>query len=247
MNKGWIYCITNSIYKKYNLYKIGISSQIGLDQQIRKKLLQRYGTYFIDPEIIFLSKVSFPKKVEKIILENLIDYRNNNTEIITANFTNIINPVLIQIIKKYPYDNPSEAYIENLKIQESLTVIEDEIYNKIIFKLQKNMEKLVKLELNNNYTMKEHILSYLYIYINNNLLTFNNNIILYSLYNIILHLYLSISGSINFNIQKIGNLSNVNRKTLELININQLKNIVIKWDRNDKNIHKFLKNLSKIV
>ena len=229
-DRGWIYCITNSIYKNENLYKIGMTSQIALEEEVKTKLLQRYGTSFIDPEILFLQKVSFPKKVEKLILEELINYRNGNTEMITADFINIINPILFKITNIYPYDNP--------------IYIEDDIYNKLVFKLQKNMEKLVKNQLNNNYTMNEHIKNYITKYFNTNLLNSNNNERLCPIYNRVFNLNPPVSGSpgyiYNENQKKL-------RKNWELTIINELKFNVSQWDKKDPIIHKFLKDFSKIV
>ena len=84
--KGRLYCITCPIYKTQNLYKIGITSKVGFDEEIQKHLIQRYKTTLIDPEIMFLKIISFPQKAEKQILEELFEFRNKNTEMLTIDY-----------------------------------------------------------------------------------------------------------------------------------------------------------------
>ena len=53
---GWIYCITNSIYKMDDIYKLGYTSNKQTIELVKQHLFQRYGTYFPDVECIDLSE-----------------------------------------------------------------------------------------------------------------------------------------------------------------------------------------------
>ena len=82
--QGWLYCITAAIYKANDTYKCGYTATKGLEEEIAKSLQQRYGTTFPNPEILYLKRVSHPKKAEGKLLEQLLPYREEGKELITA-------------------------------------------------------------------------------------------------------------------------------------------------------------------
>ena len=73
---GWIYVITCDMYDKDNLKKIGFTEKIGLlEEEVRTSLIQRYGTTLMSPKILYLIKVSNPRKAEKRTFEILEKFR----------------------------------------------------------------------------------------------------------------------------------------------------------------------------
>ena len=68
---GWIYCITNSLYKIDDMYKLGYTSNKRTPQLVKQHLIQRYGTYFPDVECIDLFEVSQPIQAEKKLFSHL--------------------------------------------------------------------------------------------------------------------------------------------------------------------------------
>ena len=75
---GWIYCITNSLYKIDDMYKLGYTSNKQTPQLVKQHLIQRYGTYFPDVECIDLFEVKQPIQAEKQLFELLKDYKHNS-------------------------------------------------------------------------------------------------------------------------------------------------------------------------
>lgn len=101
---GWIYCITNSLYKMDDMYKLGYTSNKQSQEIVKQHLIQRYGTYFPDVEIIDLFEVKFPLQAERKLFELLKDYKNDN-EIVKADFEMIIKPQLECIQKLFHCNN----------------------------------------------------------------------------------------------------------------------------------------------
>ena len=62
---GYIYCITNPQYKIDDIYKLGYTAINLPFEDVKKKLLLRYETYFISPECVELFLVNLPVKAEK--------------------------------------------------------------------------------------------------------------------------------------------------------------------------------------
>ena len=129
---GWIYCITNSIYKMDDVYKLGYTSNKQTIELVKQHLFQRYGTYFPDVECIDLFKVKQPIQAEKHLFKLLKDYKNSNED-----YEMIIKPQL-EYIKQLYICNEDERII---------TIEEKEKYK---LKLTKkiNIDKFNKHNLN---------------------------------------------------------------------------------------------------
>ena len=68
---GYIYCITNPQYKIDDIYKLGYTAINLPFEDVKKKLLLRYETYFISPECVELFLVNLPVKAEKRLFDLL--------------------------------------------------------------------------------------------------------------------------------------------------------------------------------
>jgi len=90
---GWIYCITNPLYKINDTYKLGYTSNKQTFELVKKCLIQRYSTYYPNVECIDLFQVKQPIQAEKKLFELLKDYKYSN-EIIKADYENVIKPHL---------------------------------------------------------------------------------------------------------------------------------------------------------
>lgn len=101
---GWIYCITNSLYKIDDMYKLGYTSNKQTPELVKQHLIQRYGTYFPDVECIDLFEVKQPIQAEKQLFELLKDYKHNN-EIYKADYEITIKPQLDAIKQQYCCNN----------------------------------------------------------------------------------------------------------------------------------------------
>lgn len=101
---GWIYCITNSLYKMDDMYKLGYTANKQTPELVKQHLIQRYGTYFPDVECIDLFEVKQPVQAEKQLFELLKDYKHNN-EIYKANYEITIKPQLHTIKTQYCCNN----------------------------------------------------------------------------------------------------------------------------------------------
>lgn len=101
---GWIYCITNSLYKIDNIYKLGYTTNKQTPELVKQHLIQRYGTYFPDVECIDLFEVKQPIQAEKQLFELLKDYKYNN-EIYKADYEITIKPQLEAIKQQYCCNN----------------------------------------------------------------------------------------------------------------------------------------------
>ena len=100
---GYIYCITNSQYKFDDTYKLGYTA-INLPlEDAKKKLLQRYETYFVNAECMMLFLVRQPIKAETRLFDLLRDY-NTQKEIFKADYDTIIKPALEQIKNEFNID-----------------------------------------------------------------------------------------------------------------------------------------------
>lgn len=110
---GYIYCITNSQYKFDDTYKLGYTA-INLPlEDAKKKLLQRYETYFVNAECMILFLVRQPIKAERRLFELLRDY-NTQKELFKADYDTIIRPVLEQIKNEFDINvklNNKDRYI----------------------------------------------------------------------------------------------------------------------------------------
>lgn len=132
---GWIYCITNSLYKMDDMYKLGYTANKQTPELVKQHLIQRYGTYFPDVECIDLFEVNQPIQAEKQLFEWLKDYKHNN-EIYKADYEITIKPQLEAIKQQYCCNN--ERIISEQEKQKYKTKISKKINNfvKHVFQIQ---------------------------------------------------------------------------------------------------------------
>ena len=141
---GWLYCVTNLVFKQNNLYKIKIIPFHTKNTNIKHRILSHYNNIFSNPEICYLSPISHSDIVDNLIINDLFKYRNSFTEMVRVDYDNIILPVLLEKTKLYP--------INKIKI------IEDEEYNRLIKKIEKNIN-YYKMQNTLNIYMFMHILN----------------------------------------------------------------------------------------
>jgi hypothetical protein len=132
---GWIYCITNSLYKMDDMYKLGYTANKQTPELVKQHLIQRYGTYFPDVECIDLFEVKQPVQAEKQLFELLKDYKHNN-EIYKADYEMTIKPQLEIIKTQYLCNN--ERIITEQEKQKYKSKITKKINNfiKHLFQIQ---------------------------------------------------------------------------------------------------------------
>jgi hypothetical protein len=132
---GWIYCITNSLYKMDDMYKLGYTSNKQTPELVKQHLIQRYGTYFPDVECIDLFEVKQPIQAEKQLFELLKDYKHHN-EIYKADYEITIKPQLEAIKQQYCCNN--ERILTEQEKQKYKTKISKKINNfvKHVFQIQ---------------------------------------------------------------------------------------------------------------
>ena len=123
---GWIYCITNSIYKMDDVYKLGYTANKKSPELVKQHLVQRYGTYFPDVECIDLFEVKQPVQAEKQLFALLKDYKYNN-ELYKADYENTIKPQLEFIKTQYCCNN--ERIITDEEKQKYKTKLAKKINN----------------------------------------------------------------------------------------------------------------------
>lgn len=132
---GWIYCITNSLYKMDDMYKLGYTANKKTPDLVKQHLIQRYGTYFPDVECIDLFEVKQPVQAEKQLFELLKDYKHNN-EIYKADYEITIKPQIEFIKKQYCCNN--ERIVTEQEKQKYKTKIVKKInyFTKHLFQIQ---------------------------------------------------------------------------------------------------------------
>lgn len=132
---GWIYCITNSLYKMDDMYKLGYTANKKTPELVKQHLIQRYGTYFPDVECIDLFEVKQPIQAEKQLFELLKDYKHNN-EFYKADYEITIKPQLEFIKNQYCCNN--ERMITEQEKQKYKTKFVKKINNftKHLFQIQ---------------------------------------------------------------------------------------------------------------
>ncbi len=112
---GWIYVITCDMYDKENLKKIGFTEKNGIpEEDVRTSLLQRYGTTLIHPKILYLLKVSNPRKAEKKTFEILEKFRIDK-EIFKVDIVDVQSALQV-IQKEFPagYEGITNDDLEKL-------------------------------------------------------------------------------------------------------------------------------------
>ena len=133
---GWIYCITNSLYKMDDVYKLGYTANKKTQELVKQHLIQRYGTYFPDVECIELCKVNKPIQAEKQLFELLKDYKYSN-EIYKADYITEIKPKLETIREQFCYNNDLQIITEQEKIKYK---------NKLLKKINNFIKQLDKIQ-----------------------------------------------------------------------------------------------------
>ena len=145
---GWIYCITNSLYKMDDMYKLGYTANKKTPELVKQHLIQRYGTYFPDVECIDLFEVNQPAQAEKQLFELLKDYKHNN-EIYKADYEITIKPQLNTIKTLYCCNN-----------ERIITQQEKEKYKiKLLKKINNFVKYLFQIQnyiISNNYKFNKH-------------------------------------------------------------------------------------------
>ena len=231
-SKGWYYCITNTTYENDNIYKVGITLKIGLEEEIKSHILSRYGTTFIDPKIKCLHRISFPKIVEKKILEELNNYRHGKSEIVSADYETIIKPLIYKYVSIYPYDIP--------------IYIEDTTFNIYVNKLQKIMKGIINDMCKHPpyYTRIEKLDNFLRDKFNNDeRLNINNQNIVCRINNSLSQVRCGMSPYSSHNKYTIEQKNN--RKNQACRILDELQSPLTQWDKRDPKIYKFLKDFTK--
>ena len=100
---GWIYCITNPLYKMDDTYKLGYTANKECFESVKKCLIQRYSTYYPNVECIELFEVKTPIQAEKQLFTLLKDYKYSN-ELIKADYKLVIKPYLTLIQSIYSFN-----------------------------------------------------------------------------------------------------------------------------------------------
>ena len=157
---GWLYCVTNLVFKQNNLYKIKIIPFNKNNVNIEKRILSHYKNLFSNPEICYLSPISHSDIVDNLIINDLFKYRNSFTEMVRVDYDNIILPVLLEKTQLYPINKNK--------------IIEDEEYNRLIKIIEYNIENRI-----NYYKMQNTLNIYMFMHILNK----NNNAKLHIIYN----------------------------------------------------------------
>jgi hypothetical protein len=156
---GWIYCITNSLYKLDDTYKLGYTSNKQTPELVKQHLIQRYGTYFPNVECLDLFEVKQPVQAEKQLFELLRDYKYSN-ELVKADYEMIIKPQL-EHIKKIYFPNNERIITEQEK---------QKYKNKLAKKINNFHKHLYKVE---QYFLSTHVFN-----IHNTLLIHNTKMCL---------------------------------------------------------------------
>uniref|UniRef100_A0A6C0AYC9 Bacteriophage T5 Orf172 DNA-binding domain-containing protein n=1 Tax=viral metagenome TaxID=1070528 RepID=A0A6C0AYC9_9ZZZZ len=126
---GWIYVITCDMYAKDGIVKIGYTEKPDLiEEEVRNALVQRYGTTLINPIIHSLTKVSNPKQAEKYVFTELIDLKIKK-EIFKSDYGRIDN-VISSLKKDFNPDIPYK--------------IPEELLEKLLCRLRKKSQKIAK-------------------------------------------------------------------------------------------------------
>lgn len=137
---GWIYCITNPLYKIDDVYKLGYTANKQTPELVRQHLLQRYGTYFPDVECVDLFEVRQPIQAETHLFELLKDYKYQK-EMYKADYEMTIKPQLETI---------RQLYCNNVA-----RVVSEQEKKKLKTRLTKRIKHFVK----HLYRIQSHIIS----------------------------------------------------------------------------------------
>jgi hypothetical protein len=126
---GWIYVITCEMYEKDGIVKIGYTEKPDLiEEEVKSSLIQRYGTTLLNPVVYSLTKVANPKQAEKHVFTELIDLKVKK-EIFKSEFTRI-DSVLHGLRSLFNPDIPYK--------------IPEELLEKLLARLRKKAPKIAK-------------------------------------------------------------------------------------------------------
>lgn len=125
---GYIYCITNPTFKADHTYKLGYTGSEAPIDRVRKKLLQRYGTYFGTPECVGLLKVLTPALAERRLFQLLTEF-NTQKEFFQADFETVIRPALEVVGREFggewEKDTIDRIFSEQEQPEEDVVVVEE--------------------------------------------------------------------------------------------------------------------------
>jgi hypothetical protein len=213
---GWIYVITCEMYKKDGIVKIGYTEKPDLiEEEVKTALIQRYGTTLLNPVVHSLTKVSNPKQAEKHVFTELIDLKIQK-EIFKSDFTRI-DSVICSLKKIFNPDIPYK--------------IPEELLEKLLARLRKKASKIAR---DINYQQ----CFFNWVENNKSTLSFQNQNNL----NYLLNNFpnpCTIGSHFDWT-KKAENQPALNMRTL-IVHQTFLSN---NWDRFDKELNKFLKNLN---
>ena len=217
---GWIYAVSCDMYDKEGLIKLGYTEKPHLiEEEVRISLLSRYSTTLVKPYIKALIKVSNPRGAEKDLFKNLINYKHSN-EIFKADFNTII---LVELNKLKIKFSPDVSY-----------KIDEVVLEKLLCRLRKKSKKIAKdIEYQN--------IMFYWMENNNKILSDNNRQQLCYFRNNMPGP--CIIGSHFDWTKRTENLPILRMREQNVNNVFMIHN----WDRNDKELHVYLKRLLDAV
>lgn len=112
---GWIYVVTCDMYDNEGILKMGYTEKPDmLEEQVRTALIQRYATTLINPRILALVRVAYPKEAEKALFEKLNE-KKHAKEIFKCSFEMDVSPILSWLTTEFHPDEPYEIRMEVLE------------------------------------------------------------------------------------------------------------------------------------
>ncbi len=139
---GWIYCITNSLYKMDDMYKLGYTANKSCYDEVKQCLIHRYNTYFPNVECLDLFEVKQPIQAEKELFGLLKNYKNTN-EIIKADYTLIIKPNLELIKNKYTLNSETILSQKEKNKYKNILVKKRKYFITHLFRIQQYLTSLL--------------------------------------------------------------------------------------------------------
>lgn len=109
---GWVYVVTSPPeHSMKGLMKIGHTTQGSDEDEARKKLRQRYMTYFSDPHFLIVLKVADVRQTEQDIFAELARFRQNaKHELFSGDFIKDILPVIARYQFRGETTDMTDAY-----------------------------------------------------------------------------------------------------------------------------------------
>ena len=216
---GWLYAITCDMYEKEGIIKLGYTEKPHLiEEEVKSSLVQRYGTSLIEPRVKALLKVSNPRSAEKALFAKLIQFKQSN-EIFKVDFNLVIN-ALDEIKKQY---NPDIPY-----------TIDEVVLEKLLSRLRKKAKKISR-----DISYQQSMFDWMYTH-TNVLGNINKQHLSYFVNNMPRP---QVIGSHFDWTKRQENIPALRMREQSVIDVFTINN----WDRNDKELHGFLKRLIDVV